>query len=118
MLNVELRILSNGRPITVEELIDQVAMRVVERIKQEQRQPAAKGKVPIKGTAPEKSDPIVVSVKEAPRLLSLGRSTIWRMIKSNQLTAVRVGGRTVIRMDSIRALLMEGEDGPFGGAGT
>lgn len=39
------------------------------------------------------------------RLGGLGRSTIYRLVKSNQLQVVRIGGRVFVTDESIRAFL-------------
>ena len=48
---------------------------------------------------------IAYSIKEACETSSLGRTTLYRHIRNKRLRAVRVGGRTVIPADSLRALL-------------
>lgn len=52
--------------------------------------------------APEK---LAYSIKEAVAASSLSRSTIYSHIATGRLLAVRVGGRTVIPADSLRALI-------------
>jgi excisionase family DNA binding protein len=49
--------------------------------------------------------PLAYSVKEACRVSSLGRTTIYAHISAKRLKAVRVGGRTVIPADSLHALI-------------
>ena len=55
----------------------------------------------------EKLEPpkIAYSIKEACRASSLGRTTLYAHIASKRLRAVRIGGRTVIPADSLRALI-------------
>ena len=48
------------------------------------------------------------SIKEACQVSSLGRTTIYAHIASGRLRAVRVGGRTIIPADSLRALVEGG----------
>jgi excisionase family DNA binding protein len=45
-----------------------------------------------------------VSIKEAARLLGLGRSTIYRLIGERKLQTARIGNRTLVRTASIRSL--------------
>lgn len=45
------------------------------------------------------------SIKEACEATSLGRTSIYNHIASGRLRAVRIGGRTVIPADSLRALI-------------
>lgn len=49
------------------------------------------------------------SIKEACKATSLGRTSIYNHIATGRLRAVRVGGRTVIPADSLRALI-DGND--------
>lgn len=48
---------------------------------------------------------IAYSIVEACRASSLGRTTLYAHIASGRLKAVRVGGRTLIPADSLRALI-------------
>jgi excisionase family DNA binding protein len=48
------------------------------------------------------------SIKEACQVSSLGRTTIYAHISSGKLRAVRVGGRTIIPADALRALIEGG----------
>ena len=40
--------------------------------------------------------PITVSVKEACRLIGVGNTTLWAMIKDGRLKTVRVGRRRLV----------------------
>ena len=53
-------------------------------------------------------EPIATSVNDAARALSLGRTSIYALIKEGRLEAVKLGRRTLIKTASIRALI-EGE---------
>ena len=50
-------------------------------------------------------EPLVLSIKEAARLLGLGRSSIYRLIGESQLETVKIGNRTLIRTSSVRSLV-------------
>lgn len=52
---------------------------------------------------------LAYSIKEAAHASSLGKSTIYNYIQAGKLEARKVGGRTIIPAESLRALL-EGED--------
>lgn len=53
-------------------------------------------------------EPIATSVNDAARALSLGRTSIYALIKEGRLEMVKLGRRTLIKTASIRALV-EGE---------
>ena len=55
---------------------------------------------------------IALSIREACAASSLGRTTIYALINSGALRAVRVGGRTLIPADSLSALICEGHPKP------
>jgi excisionase family DNA binding protein len=46
-----------------------------------------------------------ISTREAAELLTVARSTIYRMIERGELRSVKVGGRTVILKSELAALL-------------
>jgi excisionase family DNA binding protein len=48
---------------------------------------------------------IAYSIREACQASSLGRTTIYNHIAAQRLKAVRIGGRTVIPVESLRALI-------------
>lgn len=50
-------------------------------------------------------EPIALSINEAARTLSLGRTSIYALIREGRLEAVKLGRRTLVKMDSIRRLL-------------
>jgi excisionase family DNA binding protein len=55
----------------------------------------------------ETNDPpkIAYSIKEAVKVSSLGRTTLYAHIAAKRLKAVRIGGRTVIPAESLHALI-------------
>ena len=54
-------------------------------------------------------EPILVSVNDAAHILNLGRTSIYALIKAGRLVTVKVGRRTLVRMDSVKTLAA-GED--------
>ena len=52
-------------------------------------------------------DPLAVNVREACRLTSLSRTTIYKLLTAGQLSAVKAGRRTLILVASIRHLALE-----------
>jgi excisionase family DNA binding protein len=48
---------------------------------------------------------LAYSIKEACQASSLGKTTIYAHISAGHLRAVRIGGRTVIPAESLRALI-------------
>ena len=52
-------------------------------------------------------DRLLASVAEAGNMSSRGRTTIYRLIGEKGLKAVKIGRRTLIRIDSTRRLAAE-----------
>lgn len=50
-------------------------------------------------------EPVTVTVAGARKALGLGNTKIYELIGQGKLTAVKVGRRTLVRTDSIRALV-------------
>jgi excisionase family DNA binding protein len=53
-------------------------------------------------------EPIATSINGAAKALSLGRTSIYALIKEGRLETVKVGRRTLIKTASIHALIGEG----------
>ena len=51
------------------------------------------------------SEPLAVSIHEASRISSCGRSTLYSEIKSGKLKIRKVGRRTIVALDDLRAWL-------------
>lgn len=49
--------------------------------------------------------PLAYSIRQACRVSSLSRTTLYGHIAAGRLRAVRVGGRTVIPAEALRSLL-------------
>lgn len=50
-------------------------------------------------------EPVLVSIPEAQRALSVGRSTTYRLIAEGKLDTFKIGRRTLVRVSSIHALV-------------
>jgi excisionase family DNA binding protein len=50
-------------------------------------------------------EPITVSINDTAKALSLGRTSIYALIRDGRLETVKLGRRTLVRMASIRRLL-------------
>lgn len=48
---------------------------------------------------------LAVSIKEAGKTLSVGRTTIYEMIADGRLEAFRLGRRRLVKVESIRRLI-------------
>lgn len=48
---------------------------------------------------------IAASVNETARSLGLGRTKIYELINDGKLTTIKIGRRTLVKADSIRALI-------------
>ena len=58
-------------------------------------------------TSPKPSSPLKMaySIDEACEALSLGRTTVYSLIKLGRLHVVRIGNRTLVPVDALRSLL-------------
>lgn len=50
-------------------------------------------------------DVLTISIAKTVKILGLGRTTIYNLIAADQLEAVRINGRRLIKMESIRRLI-------------
>jgi excisionase family DNA binding protein len=50
-------------------------------------------------------EPIATSINEAARALGLGRTSVYLLIRQGRLEAVKLGRRTLVKVESIRRLL-------------
>ena len=51
--------------------------------------------------------PITMSIAQAANASGLSRATLYRMIDRSELDTVKVGGRRLVRVASLKALLGE-----------
>jgi len=54
--------------------------------------------------------PLGVGVKEAGRLLGIGRTTAWRLVRSGELRTVRICRRVIVPMTEVTRLLGQTPD--------
>jgi excisionase family DNA binding protein len=52
--------------------------------------------------------PIALSINDTAKALSLGRTSIYELIKQGRLETVKLGRRTLIKVDSIHRLVGSG----------
>ncbi len=50
-------------------------------------------------------EPIAVSINDTVKVLWIGRTSVYEMIKDGRLEAFKLGRRTLVRVDSIRRLV-------------
>lgn len=51
-------------------------------------------------------EPVLCSIPDAARALGLGRSKVYELLAQGQLTAIVIGRRRLVRVESIRALAL------------
>ncbi len=49
--------------------------------------------------------PIFLSINETAKALGLGRTSIYGLLRSGRLEAVKLGRRTLVKVESIRRLI-------------
>ena len=50
-------------------------------------------------------EPLALSVEDAARATSLGRTKLFELIRAREIEAVKVGGRTLVPVASLKAFL-------------
>jgi excisionase family DNA binding protein len=55
-------------------------------------------------------EPVATSINDAAKALSLGRTSIYALIKEGRLDTVKLGRRTLVKTASIRALIGDGAE--------
>lgn len=53
-------------------------------------------------------EPLVLSINETAKALGIGRSSVYALIKSGSLDAIKIGTRTLLTTESIRRLTQSG----------
>ncbi len=51
----------------------------------------------------------LLSIRETKRALSVGKTTIYQLVKDQKLCLVKVRGRSLITVDSIEALIRDAQ---------
>ena len=54
------------------------------------------------------SEPLLYSIPDAAKALSLGRSKLYELITEGRLETVNIGRRRLVRAESVRALASTG----------
>jgi excisionase family DNA binding protein len=92
MLTIELQLVSNGRRLSLDDVADLVAAKAAQRVALE-----IKGRlVQPQPNAAWSSEPRLVGIAEATKLLGVGRSTIWKLIAEKRIETVQLGSRRMI----------------------
>ena len=53
-------------------------------------------------------EPFCLSINDTAQALGIGRTKIYELINAGRLETVKIGRRTLVRIDSIRAIAGEG----------
>ena len=56
-------------------------------------------------SASPNNSPLLHSINDTKSLLNCGRNTVYNLVKSNDLTLIKMGRRSLITDDSIRAYI-------------
>jgi excisionase family DNA binding protein len=103
MLSIELQFVSNGRRLSLNDVVDLVAEKLASRLtvylKERPVQPTQ---------ATHHNAPRAVSVQEAARLLSVSEAALRKFIGRKRLRAIHVGARVLIPMEVIDTALRDG----------
>ena len=62
-----------------------------------------------KAATRQPADALAFTVQSACALTGLGRTTMYALMRAGTLRRIRIGGRTLIAADSLRAMLAGGE---------
>ena len=49
---------------------------------------------------------MLISIRDAAKLLGIGRSKVYDLMSQGQLATVQIGRRRLVRIDSVRALAL------------
>jgi len=60
-------------------------------------------------TTSEPIAPLTVTLANAARMLDVSRQTVWRLCRAEQLVEVRVRGRVLVTLESLRSLVERGK---------
>ena len=50
-------------------------------------------------------EPVVLSINDTAKTLSLGRTSIYELINQGKLETVKIGRRTLVKMDPVHRLV-------------
>ena len=56
----------------------------------------------------EPDERLLISVKNAAKTLGIGQTTTWGLVGKGALEARRIGGRTLVTMESVRRVAQHG----------
>lgn len=55
-------------------------------------------------------DRLALPVKDTARMLGIGQTSVWRIIGTGSLETIKIGGRTLVTMASIRRVAEQGAE--------
>lgn len=58
-----------------------------------------------------KSEPLLLSIREASSLLGIGYSTLCKLVLAGQVPSLKIGGRRLLRVEDVRSLAANGWSG-------
>jgi excisionase family DNA binding protein len=54
---------------------------------------------------PGEPEPLTVSIRTAATMLGIGRSTLYELLGADEIETIRVGGRRLVMMTSLKAFV-------------
>ncbi len=61
--------------------------------------------MPAHSEAPSNFAPLAYGVPDAAKAIGVSKATVWRLIAAKELSTFKLGARTLIKADEIRAFI-------------
>lgn len=111
MMNVEIRLLMQGKEVSVESFVEAIVREIRDSVREEigrcfsgqathprETSPRATSEMPVQ----------TVSIREAARLLSISTRTVYNFIGVKAIRTIRIGRRVLVPMKSVNEVASRG----------